>query len=101
MSRADSLALRYAYPLRLSELILAPIISVVQTVSRLIVRIVDRRASAPSPDAQREELRLLATMGEESGNLLTHQRRMIHSLLDLQKPHGCPSDGATCGYRHD
>lgn len=82
--KADSLALRYAYPLRFSELILAPIISVVQTVSRLIVKTVDRRASAPSPDAQREELRLLATMGEKSGNLLTHQRRMIHSLLDLQ-----------------
>lgn len=82
--KADSLALRYAYLLRLSELILAPIISVVQTVSRLIVNLIDRGASAPSPDAQREELRLLATMGERTGNLLTHQRRMIHSLLGLQ-----------------
>lgn len=82
--KAESLALRYAYLLRLSELILAPIISVVQTVSRLIVNLIDRGASAPSPDAQREELRLLATMGERTGNLLTHQRRMIHSLLGLQ-----------------
>ncbi len=82
--KAESLALRYAYPLRLSELILAPIISLVQTASRLIVKLIDRGTSAPSPDAQREELRLLATMGERSGNLLTDQRRMIHSLLDLQ-----------------
>ena len=82
--KADNLALRYAYPLRISELVLAPLIFLVQTLTKLIVRIVDRGANAPSPDAQREELRLLATMGERTGNLLTDQRRMIHSLLNLQ-----------------
>ena len=82
--KADSLALRYAYPLRVSESVLAPLIFLVQTLTKLIVRIIDRGASTPSPDAQREELRLLATMGERSGNLLTDQRRMIHSLLNLQ-----------------
>ena len=82
--KADTLALRYAYPLRLSEWVLAPLIFLVQTVTKLIVRLVDRGASSPSADAQREELRLLATMGERSGNLYTDQRRMIHSLLNLQ-----------------
>ena len=82
--KADSLALRYAYPLRGSEWVLAPLIYLVQTLTKLIVKVVDRGASTPSPDAQREELRLLATMGERSGNLLTDQRRMIHSLLNLQ-----------------
>ena len=82
--KADTLALRYAYPLRISELVLAPLIFLVQTLTKFIVRIVDRGANAPSPDAQREELRLLATMGERTGNLLTDQRRMIHSLLNLQ-----------------
>lgn len=82
--KADSLALRYAYPLRGSEWVLAPLIYLVQTLTKLIVKVVDRGSSTPSPDAQREELRLLATMGERSGNLLTDQRRMIHSLLNLQ-----------------
>ena len=82
--KADSLTLRYAYPLRGSERVLAPLIYLVQTLTKLIVKIVDRGTSTPSPDAQREELRLLATMGERSGNLLTDQRRMIHSLLNLQ-----------------
>ncbi len=82
--KADSLALRYAYPLRFSELVLAPLIYLVQTLTKFIVRLLDRGTSAPSPDAQREELRLLATMGERSGNLYTDQRRMIHSLLNLQ-----------------
>ena len=82
--KADALALRYAYLLRLSEMVLAPLIYFVQTLTQFIVKLTDRGASTPSPDAQREELRLLATMGERSGNLHTNQRRMIHSLLNLQ-----------------
>lgn len=82
--KADNLALRYAYPLRISEYILAPLIFLVQALTKLIVKIIDRGANAPSPDAQREELRLLATMGERTGNLHTDQRRMIHSFLNLQ-----------------
>ena len=82
--KADTLALRYAYLLRLSEWVLAPLIYLVQTLTQFIVKPVGRGASTPSPDAQREELRLLATMGERSGNLYTDQRRMIHSLLNLQ-----------------
>lgn len=82
--KADSLTLRYAYLLRLSELILAPIIYFVQTLTQGLTNLLDRGANPPSPDAQREELRLLATMGERTGNLPTDQRRMIHSLLNLQ-----------------
>lgn len=82
--KADALALRYAYLLRLSEIVLAPLIYLVQTLTQFIVKLTDRGASTPSPDAQREELRLLATMGERSGNLHTDQRRMIHSLLNVQ-----------------
>ncbi len=82
--KADVLTLRYAYLLRLSEIVLAPLIYFVQTLTQFIVKLTDRGASTPSPDAQREELRLLATMGERSGNLHTDQRRMIHSLLNLQ-----------------
>ena len=83
--KADTLALRYAYLLRLSEWVLAPLIYFVQILTQFIVKPVDKgTTSTPSPDAQREELRLLATMGERSGNLYTDQRRMIHSLLNLQ-----------------
>ena len=82
--KADSLALRYAYLLRISEVILAPLIYLVQNVTQFLVKLIDRNARRQSPDAQREELRLLALIGERSGNLLTDQRRMIHSLLNLQ-----------------
>lgn len=82
--KADTLALRYANLLRLSEFILAPLIYFVQSVTKILVRIIDRGATPPTLDAQREELRLLATMGERSGNLLTEQRQMIHRLLNFQ-----------------
>ncbi len=82
--KADTLALRYAYLLRISEVILAPLIYLVQNVTQVFVKLIDRSARRQSPDAQREELRLLALIGERSGNLLTDQRRMIHSLLNLQ-----------------
>ena len=82
--KANVLTLRYAYLLRLFEIVLAPLIYLVQTLTQFIVKLTDRGASTPSPDAQREELRILATMGERSGNLHTDQRRMIHSLLNLQ-----------------
>ncbi len=82
--KADILALRYAYILRLSEFVLAPLIYFVQSVTKFLIRLIDRGATPPSLDAQHEELRLLATMGERSGNLLTEQRRMIHRLLNFQ-----------------
>ncbi len=80
--KSDVLALRYAYLLRFSEYVLAPLIYFVQLVTKIFVRIIDRGSSEPNVDAQREELRLLATMGERSGNLLTEQRQMIHRLLN-------------------
>lgn len=80
--KSDVLALRYAYLLRISEYILAPLIYFVQLVTKFFVRIIDRGTSQPNVDAQREELRLLATMGERSGNLMTEQRQMIHRLLN-------------------
>ena len=82
--QANKLALRYAYPLRISEYILAPLIYFVQTLTKGIVGIIDRGSSSPNIDAEREELRLLATMGEQSGNLLPEQRQMIHRLLNFQ-----------------
>ena len=82
--KADVLALRYAYLLRISEVILAPLIYLVKNVTQVFVKLIDRSARRQSPNAQREELRLLALIGERSGNLLTDQRRMIHSLLNLQ-----------------
>ena len=80
--KAETLALRYAYPLRISELVLKPIVSTVTYLTRLLVRS-NKGAETISPEIQRDELRILATMGEQSGGIHRDQRRMIHSVLDL------------------
>jgi CBS domain containing-hemolysin-like protein len=82
--KADALTLRYAYPLRISEFILGFIVNVVTYFTDFLVKIIGKNTESTSPDARRDELRLLATMGEQSGELLRDQRRMIHSVLDLQ-----------------
>lgn len=81
--KANSLALRYAVPLRMSNIILRPIVNGITHLTSVLVQIGERRATPTSPDAQRDELRLLASMGEQSGGILEDQRRMIHSVLNL------------------
>ncbi len=81
--KANSLALRYAVPLRMSNVILRPIVDGITHLTSVLVKIGERRAAPTSADAQRDELRLLASMGEQSGGILEDQRRMIHSVLDL------------------
>ena len=81
--KANSLALRYAVPLRMSNVILRPIVDGITHLTSVLVKIGERRAAPTSADAQRDELRLLASMGEQSGGILEDQRRMIHSVLNL------------------
>ena len=83
-AKANALTLRYAYPLRISEIILGVIVNVVTYLTDFLVKIVGKNTESTSPDARRDELRLLATMGEQSGEILRDQRQMIHSVLDLQ-----------------
>ena len=47
--KADALALRYAYLLRLSEMILAPLIYLVQTLTQFIVKFIDRGGKYTKP----------------------------------------------------
>ncbi|MDE0300337.1 MAG: hemolysin family protein [Candidatus Poribacteria bacterium] len=81
--KANSLALRYAVPLRISNIILRPIVNGISYLTGFLVRIGQKRAAPAAPDTQRDELRLLASMGEQSGGILEDQRRMIHSVLNL------------------
>ena len=81
--KANSLALRFAAPLKLSNIIFRPIVNATTYLTGFLVRIGERRVTPASPDAQRDELRLLASMGEQSGAILEDQRRMIHSVLNL------------------
>ena len=84
-AKADKLALRYAYFLRLSEAILSLVVMGVTCITNIFMRSIVNNNHQESKDIQRDELRLLATMGEQSGLIERNQRRMIHSVLDLQQ----------------
>ena len=82
-AQANNLALRYAYYLRISDIIFRPIVSVVTHLPRLLTQYVGQ--SQKNVNVRRDELRLVATIGEQSGTIGRGQRRMIHSALDFQR----------------
>merc|ERR1711964_307411 len=57
----------------------------VTCITNIFMRSIVNNNHQESKDIQRDELRLLATMGEQSGLIERNQRRMIHSVLDLQQ----------------
>ena len=83
-ANAGELALRYAYPLRLFDIVLGLVARAVGLVTGFLVGILGRGIAAESPEAARAELRLLATLGERSGTIPRDQRRMIHGVLDTR-----------------
>jgi CBS domain containing-hemolysin-like protein len=84
-SKAERLTLRYAYFLRFSEAVLSLVVVGVTFITNIFMKTIVKSHQRESKDAQRDELRLLATMGEQSGLIERNQRRMIHSFLDLQQ----------------
>ncbi|MFQ6042838.1 MAG: hemolysin family protein [Candidatus Poribacteria bacterium] len=83
-AKADALSLRFASALRVSSFIFHFIVSLTTKLTNLIVAVASRGADKGTETATREELRLLATMGAQEGVIEQEQRRMIHSVLDLQ-----------------
>jgi putative hemolysin len=82
--RANQLALRYAYLLRLSDFAFGAFTRIMAYLTHLLVKAVGTSEAESSADSQRDELRILATMGEQSGSLLSHQRQMIHAVLEVR-----------------
>ena len=83
-AKADALSLRFASALRVSTFIFHFIVSLTTKLTNLIVTLASRGADEETETVMREELRLLATMGAQDGVIEQEQRRMIHSVLDLQ-----------------
>jgi len=83
-AKADTLALRCASALRISDILLYPIVILVTKITNLAVNIAGGEDSEESLRVMREELKLLSTMGEEEGAIEEEQVRMIHSVLDLE-----------------
>jgi len=83
-AKADTLALKSAFGLRVSSVFLYPIASLVTKITDPLIRISREENREGRFRIMREELKLLAKMGEEEGTLKKAQLRMIHSILDLE-----------------
>jgi len=83
-AKADTLALKSAFGLRVSSVFLYPIASLVTKITDPLIRIARDENREEGFRIMREELKLLAKMGEEEGALKKAQLRMIHSILDLE-----------------
>ncbi|HUT35347.1 MAG TPA: hemolysin family protein [Planctomycetota bacterium] len=82
---ANAIALRVAGPLRVAQRIMHPVVVVVSRIAEALLALVGVRPTEDSPYVTREELKLLAEMGEEHGVIVTEERRMIQSVLALRE----------------
>ena len=83
-AKADALALKSAFGLRLSSVFLYPIASLVSRITNPLTKFPRDDNREERFRIMREELKLLAKMGEEEGALKKAQLRMIHSILNLE-----------------
>ena len=83
-AKADSLALRSAQGLWISGILFRPIVSSITKITNCMVRMASRGENEESLRAKREELKLLAKMGEREGALRRDQLEMIFNVLEME-----------------
>jgi len=87
LARANALGmtLRVARALRLAQRLMAPVVVTVGWVADSLLRPFGGRGSERNPYVSREELKALAEVGAEHGVLLSEEKRMIQSVLELNE----------------
>ena len=79
--------LRVAGPLALVQRLLHPVVSVTERLTSAALALLGVKPGSRSPYVTHEELMAMARLGEEHGLLVSDDRRMIHSILELRD---CP-----------
>jgi CBS domain containing-hemolysin-like protein len=83
-AQATAMTLRVAGLLRTSQWLFRPVILLVGRIADATLTLVGIAPSPQSPYVSREELMAMAQLGEEHGILVSDERRMIHSILELR-----------------
>ncbi len=71
-------------PIRFVVFILAPVIFVVSSISRLMTSFI-RRKDAETLSVSEDEIKAMIEVGEESGVVAAEQRQMLHGIFDLSE----------------
>ncbi|UCE41480.1 MAG: HlyC/CorC family transporter [Candidatus Aminicenantes bacterium] len=83
-AKADTLALKSAPGLWIADRILRPVVWSMMKITNIVVRMAGRQDKEKRQKVIREELRLLARMGEKEGILKKEQLLMIENVLNLE-----------------
>jgi putative hemolysin len=83
LQRAERVALRMARLVAAATFVMRPIVFVLTSVTRLILRMVGGKAQVRGPFVTEEELKMLVSVGEEEGVLEEEEREMIHGIFEM------------------
>jgi CBS domain containing-hemolysin-like protein len=83
-AKADTLALKSAPGLWIADRILRPVVWFVMKITNVVVRMAGEQDKEERQKVMREELKLLARMGEKEGVLKREQLHMIDKVLELE-----------------
>ena len=83
-AKANPIALTISPALKWASVVLYPVVAVITKISNSIALLLSKRIRQ-SGSTVVEELRLLARLSEKEGLLRPQQRKMIHSVFDLER----------------
>ena len=82
---ATAITLRIAAPLRHLQRLMHPLVALAGRITEATLALFGSRPTGASPYVTRGELKALAHLGEEHGLLVSVERRMIQSILELRE----------------
>jgi len=80
----DSITLWVVGPLVVAQRVMMPLVVVVTFIAHQLIRLIGDTRGEPNAYAKRQELKILAELGEREGFLQEEQKKMIHGALDLE-----------------
>jgi CBS domain containing-hemolysin-like protein len=83
LQRAERVALRLARLVAWTTLVMRPVVFILTSITRLILRIAGASAQVRGPFVTEEELKMLVSVGEEEGVLEEEEREMIHGIFEM------------------
>jgi len=80
---AERMSLLVARPISLIVKVLTPVIYFFTLIANFLIGLLSRGRESQSPFVTPEEIRLLATIGEEQGTVLEMEREMVHKVFEF------------------
>jgi len=82
---SHAMTLRLAAPLSWAQRAMRPLVALASRLTETALSLAGSKPTDESPYVSREELKALADIGEEHGLLVSDERRMIQSILELRE----------------